>query len=87
MQILEKPTPALLFFPLIFFRQFCRRDVDLTPFIKGSMRLRHLCVPVNRVEESYKSVQVGGSNPASGVYFYRLDAGAFMGVKKLILLK
>ena len=33
------------------------------------------------------SVQFDGSGLASGVYFYRLRAGDFTSVKKLILLK
>jgi hypothetical protein len=35
----------------------------------------------------YRSVEWNASNVASGVYFYRLDAGSFTNVKKLLLLK
>jgi hypothetical protein len=32
-------------------------------------------------------VKFDGSNPASGVYFYRLQAGEFVAKKRLLLLK
>jgi S-formylglutathione hydrolase FrmB len=35
----------------------------------------------------YRSVDWNASNFASGVYFYRLEAGSFVSVKKLLLLK
>ena len=35
----------------------------------------------------YHEVVLRGDNLASGVYFYRLDAGSFTGVKKLLFLK
>lgn len=43
---------------------------------------------VDRVEEpGYKSVQWDANGVASGMYFCRLQAGSFVNVKKLILLK
>jgi hypothetical protein len=43
---------------------------------------------VNGVEKpGYKSVQWDASGVASGVYFYRLEAGSFTSVKKLLLLR
>ena len=35
----------------------------------------------------YKSVRWDASRVAGGVYFYRLNAGSFTSVKKLLLLK
>jgi hypothetical protein len=35
----------------------------------------------------YKSVQWNANNFASGVYFYRIQAGDFVASKKLLLLK
>jgi hypothetical protein len=32
-------------------------------------------------------VRLDASNLASGVYFYRLEAGSFVGAKKLMLMK
>jgi hypothetical protein len=43
---------------------------------------------VNETEQAgYKSVSFDGSSLASGTYFYRISAGAFTDVKKLVLLK
>jgi hypothetical protein len=38
-------------------------------------------------DAGYKSVEWNASNVASGVYFYRLEAGSFTSVKKLLLLR
>ena len=49
---------------------------------------REIATLVNRVEEpGNKSVQFSAGNVASGMYFYRLQAGAFVESKKLLLLK
>ena len=49
---------------------------------------REVATLVNGVEEpGYKSVQWDASGVASGVYFYRLQAGGFVSAKKLVLLK
>ena len=43
---------------------------------------------VNDVQKAgYKSVEWNASNFASGVYFYRLHAGSYTNVKKLLLLR
>jgi len=33
------------------------------------------------------SVQFNGSNLASGIYYYKIEAGQFSQIKKMILLK
>jgi hypothetical protein len=38
-------------------------------------------------EPGYHEVELDGSSLASGVYFYRLQAGEFVQTKRLILLK
>ncbi len=49
---------------------------------------REVATLVNEVKQpGMYTVQWDGSRQASGVYFYRLDAGSFTNVKKLILLK
>jgi hypothetical protein len=39
------------------------------------------------VPAGYHQVQLDGSRLSSGVYFYRINAGTFTDVKKLLLLK
>ncbi len=39
------------------------------------------------LDAGYHEVQLNGSNLASGVYFYRLQAGSYTDVKKLLLMK
>jgi hypothetical protein len=38
-------------------------------------------------EEGYKEVQFNGSNIASGMYVYRLTAGDYVSVKKMLMVK
>jgi hypothetical protein len=38
-------------------------------------------------ESGYHDVKFDGSNLASGVYFYRIQAGSFVQTKKLVILK
>jgi hypothetical protein len=40
-----------------------------------------------KMEPGYYEYQWNASSLASGVYFYRLTAGSFVGTKKLMLLK
>jgi hypothetical protein len=43
---------------------------------------------VNETEQAgYRSVSVDGSNLPSGMYFYRIQAGGYTDVKKMLLLK
>ena len=49
---------------------------------------REIATLVNEEQKAgYKSVEWNASNFASGVYFYRLQAGSFTGTKKLLLLR
>jgi hypothetical protein len=49
---------------------------------------REVSVLVNeRKDAGIHEVKFDGSNLASGVYFYRLQAGDFVATKKLILMK
>ena len=49
---------------------------------------RLIATPVNgKKEAGYYSVDFDGSNLSSGVYFYKIEAGKYAAVKKMILLK
>lgn len=49
---------------------------------------REVATLVNGAQEpGYKSVQWNGTTAASGVYYYRLQAGEFVKTKKLVLLR
>jgi hypothetical protein len=49
---------------------------------------REVATQVNGVEEpGYKPVKFDANGLASGVYFYRLQAGLFVETKKLVLLR
>jgi hypothetical protein len=49
---------------------------------------RQVTMLVDGVEEAgYKSVRFNSSNLASGVYFYRLQAGSHVSTRKLVLMK
>jgi len=41
----------------------------------------------SNLDLGYHEVQLDGSKLASGVYFYRIQAGGFMDTKKMVLLK
>jgi hypothetical protein len=38
-------------------------------------------------QAGYHSMNFNGSNLASGVYFYRIQAGEFMNVKRMLMIK
>jgi hypothetical protein len=49
---------------------------------------REIANLVNKAEEAgYKSVTFDASKLPSGVYFYRLQAGAFVQTNKILLMK
>jgi photosystem II stability/assembly factor-like uncharacterized protein len=49
---------------------------------------REVATLVNEsMKPGYYSVDFNGSNLASGVYFYRMEAGTFVNVKRLLLIK
>jgi hypothetical protein len=39
------------------------------------------------MEAGYHTAEFNGSNLASGVYFYRITAGNFTDIKKMVLVK
>ena len=43
--------------------------------------------PVVQIVAGYHSVQFNAGNLSSGVYFYRLQAGSFVDVKKMLITK
>ena len=49
---------------------------------------REVTVIVNEVRNAgYHTVQFDGSKLSSGIYFYKMNAGKFSGVKKMSLIK
>ncbi|MCU0371846.1 MAG: T9SS type A sorting domain-containing protein [Ignavibacteria bacterium] len=49
---------------------------------------REIQTLVNEVKQAgYYSLDFNGSALASGVYFYRLQCGSFISVKKMVLVK
>ena len=49
---------------------------------------REVVTLVNEIKEpGYYTIKFNAANLASGVYFYRMTAGDFVGVKKFIVLK
>jgi hypothetical protein len=78
------PNP---FNPTTQFHYALPRDVYVSLKIYSVLG-REVAVVVNGYQDAgYKSVEFDASNLPSGVYFYRLTAGNFTGVKKTILLK
>ena len=49
---------------------------------------REVAALVDKMQDAgYYTVEFDGSNLASGVYFYRMNAGNFSDIKKIILIK
>jgi hypothetical protein len=49
---------------------------------------REIKTLVNEIKQSGKyTVEFNGSNLASGVYFYRIQAGDYIAVKRMVLVK
>ncbi len=68
--------------------QFSIVNSQLTILKVYDMLGREVATLVNEVKQpGTYGVQFDGSNLASGIYFYRLQAGSFVDVKKLILLR
>ena len=62
-----------------------RSNVRLTMFNSVGQEVATL---VNEIqEEGYHDLQFNGSRLASGVYFYRIQAGDYLATKKLLLMK
>jgi hypothetical protein len=67
--------------------QFSIADRQLTIVKVYDVLGREVVTLVNEVKEpGTYTVQFSGSGLASGVYFYRLQAGSFVQTKKLLLL-
>jgi hypothetical protein len=62
-----------------------RSRVTLTIYNTVGQQVRLLAA--GEEEAGYHEVKFDGSNLASGVYFYRLQAGTFVGTKKLLLIR
>ena len=62
-----------------------RSHVTLTVFNTLGQKVAELVN--NDVDAGYHDIQFNASNLATGVYFYRIQAGAFVEVKKFVLVR
>jgi len=89
----ESQTPALLgnvpnpFNPSTQISFSLSEAADVTLEIYNITGQKVATLTTGRLEAGHHSVAWDGSNAASGIYLYRLEAGDFVDTKKMVLLK